>query len=122
MAEIAAAPLLRDEGGTGEMIRNLLGLGLGLAMSTLGVAAVSTTAYADSTCYTGCSAPGVGGAENPPAQQVSHSVSTPTQAPSSGGLAFTGADIESMGAVGVGAVVVGGVMVRRSRRHRQTMA
>ena len=38
-----------------------------------------------------------------------------------GGLALTGADIEGMATIGAGALVVGGLMVRRSRRlHRAT--
>jgi hypothetical protein len=37
---------------------------------------------------------------------------------SSDALAFTGADIEEMTALGAGALVVGGVLVRRSRRRR----
>jgi hypothetical protein len=37
---------------------------------------------------------------------------------SSGSLAFTGADIEEMTVFGAGALVVGGVLVRRSRRRR----
>jgi carbonic anhydrase/acetyltransferase-like protein (isoleucine patch superfamily) len=37
---------------------------------------------------------------------------------SSGSLAFTGADIEEMTAFGAGALVIGGGLVRRSRRRR----
>jgi len=105
------------------MNRKLLGLGLGLALSTLGVVAVPTTmAFADSTCYTGCSGP-AGGTTPPPApvQPVSAPIE-PAQAPAAGGLAFTGADIEGMAAVGAGALLVGGVLVRRSRRHGQAVA
>ena len=91
----------------GEMSRKLLGFGLGLALSTLAVAVVPTMAWADSTCYTGCSAPTGGGVGNPPTVSVSKPASVPIQAPASSGLAFTGADIEGMTAVGVGAVVVG---------------
>ena len=107
-----------------DMNRKLLGLGLGLALSTLGVVAVPTTmAFADSTCYTGCSGP-TGGTTPPPAP-VPAPVSAPVepvQAPAAGGLAFTGADIEGMAAVGAGALLVGGVLVRRSRRHGQAVA
>jgi LPXTG-motif cell wall-anchored protein len=39
-----------------------------------------------------------------------------------GGLPFTGADISEMAAVGAGALVAGGLMVRRSRRLRQVAA
>ena len=106
------------------MNRKLLGLGLGLALSTLGVVAVPTMAFADSTCYTGCSGPAVGGstATSAPAPIPVSSPVEPAQAPASGGLAFTGADIEGMAAVGAGALLVGGVLIRRSRRHGQATA
>jgi len=102
------------------MKRKILGLGLGLAVSALGVVAVPTMASADtSTCYTGCSTPGGG---TTPVQPVVTPLVAPTQEPASGGLPFTGADIEGMAAVGAGALLVGGVLVRRSRRHGQATA
>ena len=107
------------------MNRKLLGLGLGLALSTLGVMAVPTMAFADSTCYTGCSGPATGASTPPPTQAPAEPVSAPVepaQAPASGGLAFTGADIEGMAAVGAGALVAGGLLVRRSRRHSRATA
>jgi hypothetical protein len=119
----SAAPPSRGEGLT-TMKKRILGLGLGLAMSTVGVVALPTMASADtSTCYTGCSAPTSG--VTPPAEPVVAPVSAPvepTQAPASGGLPFTGADIESMAAVGAGALLVGGALVRRSRRHGRATA
>jgi hypothetical protein len=39
---------------------------------------------------------------------------------SSSSLAFTGADIEEMTLFGGGALIVGGTLVRRSRRRRPT--
>jgi hypothetical protein len=108
------------------MKSKLVGLGLGLAaLSTLGVVAVPAVAYADAstgntTCYPGCSS----ATSSPPTTQTV--VVTPTepakQAAASGGLAFTGADIEGMAAIGAGALVVGGALVRRSRRQRQVQA
>jgi hypothetical protein len=118
--------LLQGKGVGSEMKSKLLGLGLGLTLSTLGVAAVpATAAFADTTCYTGCSSPTSG-----PAPMVTPTVVTnpaPTQAPtlakaSGGALPFTGADISEMAAVGGGALLVGGLMVRRSRRVRQATA
>jgi len=98
------------------MRSKLLGLGLGLTLSTLGVVAVPAMASADATCYTGCAGPVTG---------VSTPVTTPVAAPlepkqaTTAGLALTGADIEGMATIGAGALVVGGLMVRRSRRlHR----
>jgi hypothetical protein len=102
------------------MRSKLLGLGLGLTLSTLGVVAVPAVAFADGTCYTGCTRP-VTGVSNPPTPGI---IVTPAQAPilptqAASGLALTGADIEGMATIGAGALVVGGLMVRRSRRlHR----
>jgi hypothetical protein len=105
----------------------LLGLGLGLTLATLGVAAVpAAAAFADTaptTCYTGCTT----AITSPPVTTAT--VTTPvtepapiaqTQAGST--LPFTGADIEEMAAVGAGALMVGGLMVRRSRRVRRATA
>src|ERR1700688_3870807 len=106
------------------MRNKLLGLGLGLTLSTLGVAAVPTMAFADTTCYTGCAGPAAG-----TSVPVTTPVTTPAPAPlvtpaaepatQAAGLALTGADIEGMAAIGAGALLVGGVMVRRSRRLRR---
>jgi hypothetical protein len=101
------------------MKKKLLGLGLGVAMSAA-VVALPTAAFADSTCYTGCSQ-----SQGGVTPQV---VNTPAVAPvepkqaASGGLPFTGADIEEMAAVGAGALLVGGALVRRSRRTSQAPA
>jgi hypothetical protein len=100
------------------MKSKLVGLGLGLALSAFGVVVAPTMASADSTCYTGCSTPG--GATTIPLTTPTTPPVVPVQEPlSSGGLALTGADIEEMAAVGAGALLVGGVLVRRSRRQRQ---
>jgi hypothetical protein len=118
----AAATLLRAKGR--DMRSKLLGLGLGLTLSTLGVVAIPTMAFADTTCYTGCSSPTQG--SNPPAPpQSSQTVANPVvplQSVNSGGLALTGGDIEGMVAAGAGALVVGGLLVRRSRRQLRATA
>jgi hypothetical protein len=102
------------------MNKKLLGLGFGVALSTLGVAAIPAVASADATCYTGCSS---GGGGNPPPPSTPVFVqATPPSNPASGGLAFTGADISEMAAAGAGAVLVGGALVRRSRRQRRATA
>jgi hypothetical protein len=86
-----------------------IGLGLGTVLTLAGVMVPSVTASADTTCYTGCSSPPPSADGPPPAVKT---VSVP-----SSHLAFTGADIEEMTVIGGGALVVGGVLVRRSRRR-----
>ena len=105
------------------MKSKLVGLGLGfVALSTLGVVAVPAVASASTgnsgVCYPTCPARTVSGNGTPLVQTPAE----PPQAPASGGLAFTGADIEGMAAIGAGALVVGGALVRRSRRQRQVQA
>jgi hypothetical protein len=89
-------------------------IGAGLAVTSM--FAVPAVAGADATCYTGCTPP-----------SVSPSVVTPPTTPDgvqpasvtvngSSSLPFTGADIGELAAVGVGAVVIGGVLTRRRRR------
>ncbi len=111
------------------MKSKLLGLGLGLTMSTLGVAAVpAAAAFADTsvqpaTCYTGCTTPATGISTPVPVTVAPQPLQVaPVQEPTASGLPFTGADIEEMAAVGAGALILGGVMVRRSRRQRQATA
>lgn len=94
---------------------------LALTVPTVGAVTVfAPTAVADSTCYTGCTPTtqptgpnggggGSGGSGGQPA---------PATQAASGGLAFTGADIAEMSAVGAGAIVVGGVLVIRARRRQ----
>jgi hypothetical protein len=70
------------------------------------------TAGADVTCYTGCTTAATG-------ITTSAGTATPTPTPvtasSSSSLAFTGADISEMAIVGVAAIGVGAVLVRRRR-------
>ncbi len=111
------------------MKSKLLGMGLGLTLSALGVVAVpAAVAFADTpaspvTCYTGCTTPATG--TSTPVTVAPQPLSTPiapVQEPAASGLPFTGADIEEMAAVGAGALVLGGFLVRRSRRQRQATA
>jgi hypothetical protein len=94
----------------------LLGLGLGTALTLAGVMVPAVAASADSgtTCYVACSPPLPSGDAPAPV--------TKTDAVSSGALAFTGADIEEMTAFGAGALVIGGVLVRRGRRRNRVQA
>jgi hypothetical protein len=105
------------------MRSKLLGLGLGLTLSTLGVVAVPSMAFADATCYTGCTTPATGVSTPVTPMNLPATPSAPIepQQAQSSGLALTGADIEGMATIGAGALVVGGLLVRRSRRlHRAT--
>ena len=95
------------------MKMRLLGLGLGSVLTLAGVMVPAVAAKADSTCYTDCPAPLPQG-DAPVAVTKADSVS-------SSSLAFTGADIEEMTAFGAGALVVGGILVRRSRRRARPM-
>jgi hypothetical protein len=93
-----------------------MGALLAIPVSTM----VTSTAGADTTtCYVGCSSPSTGlpttsdGGSSAP---ITTHASAPT---TSGGLAFTGADISELVAISVGALGAGAVLVRFSRR-RQT--
>jgi len=89
----------------------LIGLGLGSILTLAGVIVPSVTASADSTtCYTGCT-------PVPPSSHDPLPV-VKTESVSSSSLAFTGADIEEMTIIGGGALVAGGVLMRRGRRRR----
>jgi hypothetical protein len=103
------------------MKKKLLGLGLGVVMSAA-VVALPTAAFADTTCYvTGCSQSQGGVTPQVVSTPPAVAPVEPQQA-ASGGLPFTGADIEEMAAVGAGALLVGGALVRRSRRHSRAAA
>ncbi len=92
-----------------------LGLGLGCTLTLAGVMVPAVAANADSTCYTGCSSP-------PPSSHTPDGTVTKAQTASSTNLAFTGADIEEMTVIGGGALIVGGVLVRRNRRRSRAHA
>jgi hypothetical protein len=98
-------------------------LGAGLAVSLAGVAQIPSAAYGDS-CYPTCNAPTVptngGGGVTSPATSSNSGGQAPVQAPSSA-LAFTGTDIEELSAIGVAAILGGGLLVRRGRRRARSI-
>jgi hypothetical protein len=104
---------LAEAAGEGGVMRiRALGLGLGMTAGVLAGVGVSSAAYADSTCYTGCTAP-TDPTTVPTVTPTANVTSTPT-----GGLPFTGADIAETATVGAGLLVAGGLLVRRGRRRR----
>lgn len=100
--------------------RLVIGSGLALA-SLLMVPAVAGAA--NTGCYTGCTPPTIAstsdGSNNLPFT-ASPAASTPGSAAPTGttsSLPFTGADVEELAAIGVGAVLAGGLLIRRRRSH-----
>jgi hypothetical protein len=109
----------------------------GLFLVSVLTVAVTLPAVADPTCYTGCSpipgvpvpgipVPGgfVGSGPTPtPGAQTSPSTPAPvplaSQSVPSGGLPFTGADVEQSAAIAVVALGAGFVLVRVGRRRRR---
>lgn len=96
-------------------------IGTGLAVASM--FAVPTVAGADATCYTGCTPSTVSPTSVPPPEpnsaggvHTTGGVHTSAMVNGSSSLPFTGADIGELAAVGVGAVVIGGVLTRRRRR------
>ena len=72
-------------------------------------------------CYTGCTTPTTGismtgSSTVAPTNDGTTTAATTSPAPTSSGLAFTGADIEEMAVIGVVAIGVGTVLVRSRRR------
>jgi hypothetical protein len=100
------------------------GIGMGALLSIPVATMISTTAGADTTgCYTGCSSPSTGlpvtsGDGSAAATTAAVHVAAPSSTP--GGLAFTGADLSEMVVISVGALGAGTLLVRVSRRRRQT--
>ncbi len=88
-------------------------VGLGMVLAAPTVAYVSGPGAAAATCYTGCEPVSTVPAVSTP------DVPTPpvATAPSGGGLAFTGADIAEMAALGAGAIGAGSLLVWRGRRR-----
>ena len=89
-------------------------LGMLLAVPVAGL--LAGTAGADTTCYTGCTTPTTGIVSTPADGAATTSSVSTTPTTSSGGLAFTGADIEEMAVIGVVAIGVGSVLMRGRRR------
>ena len=76
--------------------------------------AVPGVAGADPTCYTGCTPPTVSNNNVVPPSSTDP-VRTTASVNGSSSLPFTGADVGELAAVGVGAIVLGGVLARRRR-------
>ncbi len=109
--------------------RMLIGSGLALSLmcavpATAGAAAPSCGSTSGTSCNVKPTTPPkiAGHSTVPPsALPATGTISTtsptpPAAAPTTTSLPFTGADIEKMAVVGFGAVLVGGIMVRRRRR------
>jgi hypothetical protein len=102
------------------------GIGMGAILAVPAATLVSTTAGASATsdqCYTGCSTPSTGlpvtsGDGSAAPTPTLTSATTTTSTPS--GLAFTGADLSEMVIISAGALGAGTLLVRVSRRRRQT--
>jgi len=92
------------------------GIGMGALLSfPVATMVTSDAGAATPTCYVGCSSPSTG----LPSTSGSGSATTPASAASStGGLAFTGADLSELVAISVGALGAGTVLVRFSRRRQ----
>ena len=90
---------------------------IGAGLAVVSMFAVPTVAGADATCYVGCAPPAVSPNSVPlTAPKSADGVHTSVMVNGSSSLPFTGADIGELAAVGVGAVVIGGVLTRRRRR------
>ena len=101
-------------------------MGSGLALASLAMASgVAGAADCGSMSGVNCSVtPTVAGTSSTPTVQssvgtagpVPGTVSATSTSTGSSSLPFTGADIEEMAVVGVGAVLAGGLLLRRRRR------
>jgi hypothetical protein len=89
-------------------------LGVLLAVPVGGL--LAGAAGADSSCYTGCTTPTNGVTTSAGTVSAPADGGVTTSPASSGGLAFTGADIEEMAVIGVIAIGVGTVLIRGRRR------
>ncbi|MGD0882528.1 MAG: LPXTG cell wall anchor domain-containing protein [Acidimicrobiales bacterium] len=92
--------------------RICIGSGLALA-SVFSVPAVASAATAN--CYTGCTPPTVANNSVVPPTTTPGTGTTSQTVSGSSSLPFTGADVSELAAVGIGAIVIGGVLVRRRR-------
>jgi len=101
-----------------------------LAVSLVAMPTVTVGASPDPGCYVGCTPPPQQAASGKPAGGTDPYATGPTggtggttattPTSSSSGLTslpFTGADVEELAVVGVGALVVGGLLVRRRRSN-----
>jgi hypothetical protein len=88
-------------------------LGVLLAVPVGGL--LAGAAGADSSCYTGCNTQTT--TVTPAGANTAAAKTTDGPTTTSSGLAFTGADIEEMAAIGAAAIGVGALLVVRSRRR-----
>lgn len=105
-------------------------LGAGLAVSALGTAALTVAlsapnaAFADTTCYPASSLSCTTTTTLPTTAQAQAQTQatdpTPPATSASAGLPFTGADVEQLAAIGGGAILLGGILLRRGRRRSYT--
>lgn len=96
--------------------RLLIGSGFALA-SVIAVPSVAGASGCGSMSGPTCSVTQtVGATSTTPPTQSPAAVSPATTPASSSSLPFTGADIEQMAGVGVGAVLLGSILIRRRRR------
>jgi len=87
---------------------------IGSSIAVASLFAVPAVAGADPTCYTGCTPPAVSNNNVVPPPSTDP-VRTTASVNGSSSLPFTGADVGELAAVGVGAIVLGGVLARRRR-------
>ena len=87
---------------------------IGSSIAVASLFAVPAAAGADTTCYTGCTPPAVSNSSVVPPSSTDP-VRTAASVNGSSSLPFTGADVGELAAVGVGAIVLGGVLARRRR-------
>jgi len=85
---------------------------IGSSIAVASLFAVPAVAGADPTCYTGCTPSVVANNSTVPPRT---DPATTASVSSSSSLPFTGADVGELAAVGAGAIVVGGLLVRRRR-------
>ena len=105
--------------GTMKTMKRTQGICVAVGIAVTSLVALPSIAGADTTCYTGCKPPTV----SPSAVTVSPKTTDPvrtaavatTTSNGSSSLPFTGADVGELAAVGLGAVVIGGVLTRRRR-------
>ena len=93
-------------------------IGTGLAAVSLFAVPTAVSATATS-CYTDCAPPAVGSTVTAPPTAVTQTtdpVHTTASVNGSSSLPFTGVDVGELAAVGVAAVVIGGVLTRRRRQ------
>ena len=93
---------------------------IGTGLAAVSLFAVPTAVGATATsCYTGCTPPAVSGTVTAPPTTITQTtdpVHTTASVSGSSSLPFTGVDVGELAAVGVGAVVIGGVLARRRRQ------